>query len=182
MSGNIRPMLYAAPSLLLAAAVAAAHPVPAKPAPNEEQKRAAAAWVKDGIAWTNELTTYGEKLGRMLGPILDGKSGDAMRAELKKTKEALDARLASFKSRPSPAFAEMDTFRTTFLDYLAWENRIFVTLMGDLLKIAEDKQMTRAQKEEALMQTLRSTEAEENAWKAKIQSAMQAVQAVVARK
>jgi hypothetical protein len=175
-------MLYAAPSILLAAAIAAGQPIPAKQAPNEEQKSAAAAWVKDAIAWTNELTTYGEKLGRMLGPILDGKTGDPMRAELKKTKEALDAKLEYFKARPAPTFPEMKTFRATFLDYLAWENRIFVTLMGDLLKIAEDKQMKRAKKEEALMQTLRSTEADENAWKAKIQSSMQAVQAAVNRK
>jgi len=176
-------MLYVAPSILLAAAVAAAQPVPAKPAPNEEQKSAAAAWVKDGLAWTNELTSYGEKLGKMLPAIMEGKeTGDAMRAELKKTREALDAKLAYFKGRPSPSFAEMNAFRGTFLDYLAWENRIFVTLMSDLLKIAENKKMARAKKEEALMKTLRASESDENAWKAKIEASLQAVQAALARK
>jgi hypothetical protein len=176
-------MLYAAPSILLAAAVAAAQPVPVKPGPDQEQKNAAAAWVKDGLAWTNELTAHGEKLGKMLAPILDGKeNGDAMRAELKKSKEALDAKLEYFKGRPSPAFPEMKAFRTTFLDYLAWENRIFVTLMSDLLKIAEDKKMDRAKKEQVLMKRLRASESDENAWKAKIEASLQAVQAAVNRK
>jgi hypothetical protein len=172
-------MLYVAPSILLVAAVAAAQPVPAKPGPDEAQKRAAAAWLKDGIDWTNQLTTYGETLGKMLGPIIDGKSGDAMRAELKRTKAALDDKLAYFKGRPSPAFPEMNAFRTVFLDYLAWENRIFVTLMGDLLKIAEDRKKNRAQKEPALMQVLQSSDRDEQGWKAKISASMQALQAVV---
>jgi hypothetical protein len=126
-------MLYvAAPSILLAAAVAttSTHPVPTKRAPGDE-KSAAAAWVKDGMAWANELTGHFEKLGKMLDPILDGKqTGDAIRAEIKKTAEVLDAKLAYFIGRPSPAFAEMNAFRAVFLDYLVWENRILVSLMA----------------------------------------------------
>jgi hypothetical protein len=76
----------------------------------------------------------------------------------------------------------MKAFRTTFLDYLAWENRIFVTLMSDLLKIAEDKKMDRAKKEQVLMKRLRASESDENAWKAKIEASLQAVQAAVNRK
>jgi hypothetical protein len=176
-------MLYVAPSILLVAAVAATQPVPTKRGPDEEQKKAAATWVKDGIAWTNELTAHGERLGAMLAPIMDGKqTGGAMRAELKKTKDTLDAKRESFKARPYPAFAEMEAFRTTFLDYLAWENRILVTLMSDLLAIAEDKRLKPDKKEEALLLRLRSTESDENVWKAKIQSALQAVQTVLNRK
>lgn len=175
-------MLYVAPSILLAAAIAAAQPVPTMSAPDGEQKRAAAAWVQDGVAWTNQLTAYGENLGKMLPPILDGKPGNEMRTELKRTKAAVDAKLASFRARPSPAFAEMSAFRAVFLDYLAWENRTLVTLMGNLLKIAENQKMERAQREKALLETLRSTENDENAWKAKLAASMQAVQAAVNRK
>jgi hypothetical protein len=176
-------MLHSTASILLAAAVAATQPVPAKPPLDAAQKSAAAAWVNDGIAWTKELTSLGEKLGAMLVPILDGKqSGEAMRAEVKRTEAKLDAKLAYFKARPSPAFAEMNAFRTIFLDYLVWEGRIFVTLMNDLSKIAEDKKMTRDQKGPALMKTLRAQESDENAWKAKIEAAMNAVNTAISRK
>ena len=176
-------MLYVAPSILLAAAIAAAQPVPTQAAPDGEQKRAAAAWVQDGVAWTNQLTAYGENLGKMLPPILDGKPGNEMQIELKRTKAAVDAKLASFRARPSPVFAEMSAFRAVFRDdYLAWENRTVVTLMGDLLKIAENQKLARAKREKALLETLRSTENDENAWKAKLEASRQAVQAAVNRK
>ena len=176
-------MLHLAPSILLAAAVAAAQPVPAKPALDAEQKSAAEAWVKDGLAWTNELTSMGEKLGAMLPPVLDGKqSGAAMRAEIKRTGAKLDAKLDYFKARPSPTFAEMNAFRTIFLEYLAWEGRIFVTLMNDLSKIAEDKKINREKKADALLKTLHAQEGDENAWKAKIATSMKAVYAAINRK
>ena len=181
-SGNIGRMLYIASSIVLAVAVAAAQPVPTKRGPDEAQKRAADSWVKDGIAWTTELTAHGQKLGAMLPPILNGKqNGDAMRAELKRSAAVLDAKLEHFKARPSPAFAEMNAFRTTFLDYLAWENRVYVALMTDLLKIAEDKKLKREQKQEALLQTLRASESEENVWKSKIETAMKDVNGAINR-
>ncbi len=176
-------MLQSAASILLAAAVAATQPVPTKLPLDAAQKSAAEAWVKDGLAWTNELTSLGEKLGMMLAPILDGKqSGDAMRAEVKRTEAKLAAKLESFKARPSPSFAEMNAFRTIFLDYLVWEGRIFVTLMNDLARIAEDKKMKRDQKEPALMKTLRASESDENAWKAKIEAALKAVNTAISRR
>jgi hypothetical protein len=76
-------MLYVAPSILLAAAIAAAQPVPAKSAPDREEKRAAAAWLQGGVAWTNQLIAYGENLGKMLPPILDRKPGNEMRTDWK---------------------------------------------------------------------------------------------------
>jgi hypothetical protein len=176
-------MLHVAPSILLAAALAAAQPVPAKRALDAEQKSAADGWVKDAIAWTTALTSYGEKMGNMLPPVLDGKqNGNAMRAELKRTAVLLDDKLAYFKARPSPAFAEMAAFKTGFVDYLVWENRVYVALMSDLIKIAEDKKMKRDKKEAALLQTLRSQESEENAWKAKIEASMKAVYGAINRK
>lgn len=174
-------MLYVAPSILVAA-VAAAQPVPTTAAPDAEQKRAAAAWVQDGVTWTNQLTSYGEALGKMLPPILDGTSGNSMRAELKRTKATLDDKLESFKARPSPSFAEMKAFRAVFLDYLAWENRTLVKLMGDLLEIAENRKMKREKREAALLATLRSTESDENAWKAKLEASIRMVQGAVNRK
>jgi hypothetical protein len=174
-------MLHVA-SILLAAALAAAQPVPAKHALDAEQKIAADGWMKDALAWTKQLTSYGEKMGSMLPPVLDGKqNGNAMRAELKRTAVSLDVKLTYFKAHPSPAFAEMDAFKTCFVDYLVWENRVFVALMSDLIKIAEDKKMKRDKKEAALLQTLHAQESEENAWKAKIQTSMKAVNAAINR-
>ena len=176
-------MLHLAPSILLAAVVAAAQPVPAKRALDAEQKSAADAWVKDGVVWTNELQSLGEKVGRMLPLLLDGKlNGEAVRAEIKRAGAKMDARLDDFKARPSPAFAEMKAYRTLFLDYLVWEGRMFVTMMNDLSRIAEDKKVKREKRLEALLEIMHAQEGEENVWKAKLEAAKKTVYAAINRK
>ena len=62
------------------------------------------------------------------------------------------------------------------------EKRTLVTLRRDLLEFAENQKMERAKREKALLETLRSTEKNEHAWKAEIEAWLQAVQPAVNRK
>jgi hypothetical protein len=173
-------LLALAHAFLIVAAVDAAPPRAAPYALSEEDRRAADHYVKEGDAWTRELTSLGENLGNMLADVLDGKqTGKAVRAEIKRAASVVEGRLAYFKARPSPAFPEMVAFRTLFLDYIAWEGRTFVRAMNEMLKIAEDKKRARDARAEALLKAMRAAEAEERVWKAKFEPVQAAVYAAI---
>jgi hypothetical protein len=173
-------LLALAHAFLIVAAVDAAPSRAAPHALTEEDRRAADRYVKEGDAWTHELTSLGENLGNILADVLDGKqTGKAMRAEIKRAAAIVDARIAYFKARPSPAFPEMVAFRRLFIDYVAWEGRTFVKAMNDMLKIAEDKKRPRDARAEALLKAMRAADAEERVWKAKFEPVQAAVYAAI---
>jgi hypothetical protein len=122
----------------------------------EEDRRAADHYIKDGLDWTQELTSLGANLGNMLVDVLEEKqTGKVMRAEMKRVSTLIDDRLRYFRKRSSPAFTEMAAFRALFIDYLSWGAR------NDMLKIAEDKKRSREARGQALMKVMRAYEAEE---------------------
>jgi hypothetical protein len=179
-------VLSIAHALLIITAVDIGAPSPGAPllvaaSPITSPDRAAAdQFIKDGFAWTRELTTMGEKLGHMLVDVLDGKqTGAAVRAEIKRVSGVIAERLEQFKARPSPAFPEMVAFRTLFLDYLVWEGRVFGPMMNEALKIVEDKKQARDARADALIKKLQSFDAEEQPWKARLQTSMKSVYAAV---
>ena len=177
-------MLSIAHAFVILAAVETGARAPVATASISAADRAAAdQFIKDGFAWTRELTTMGEKLGHMLVDVLDGKqTGAGVRAEIKRVSGVIDERLAQFKARPSPAFPEMVAFRTLFLDYLAWEGRVFGPMMNEGLKIVDDKKQARDARADALIKKLQSFDAEEQPWKARLQTSMKSVYAAVNRK
>ena len=181
-------MLTLAHAFLIVAAVDAGPPraAPDAGAPyalNEDDRRAADHYVKEGLEWTQELTSIGETLGNTLADIIEGKqNGKAMRAEIKRVSALVDDRLAYFRARTAPGFPEMVAFRTLFVDYLAWERRSFIKMMDDALKIAESKKQSREQKGEALMKVARAYDGEERVWKAKFDPVRAAVYAAINRK
>jgi len=149
----------------------------------EEDRRAADHYVKEGLDWTQELTSLGANLGNMLVDVLEDKqTGKVMRVEIKRVSALIDDRLRYFKKRPSPAFAEMAAFRALFVDYLAWGARTFIPMMNDMLKVAEDKKRGRNAQGQALMKVMRAYEAEERTWKAKFDLVQAAVYEAINRK
>jgi hypothetical protein len=165
--------------LIVAAVDAGAAPY----ALSEDDRRAADHYVKEGLEWTKELTSIGERLGNTLADVIEGKqNGKAMRAEIKRVSALVDDRLAYFRARTAPGFAEMSAFRALFVEYLAWERRSFIGMMGDALKIAESKNRSREQKGDALLKVVRAYDAEERVWKAKFEPAQAAVYAAINRK
>jgi hypothetical protein len=179
-------VLAIAHALLIFAAVDPGVGAPARAATTTvtaADRAAADQFIKDGFAWTRELTSMGEKLGNMLVQVLDGKqSGDAVRAEIKRVSGVIDQRLAQFKARPSPAFPQMVAFRAQFLDYLAWEGRVFGPMIGEGLEIVENRKQTRDARADALIKKLQSFDAEEQPWKARLQTSMKDVYAAINRK
>jgi hypothetical protein len=174
-------VLTVAHALLILAAVDTSTPSPVAAAPITAPDRAAAdQFVKDGFAWTRELTTMGEKLGHMLIDVLDGKqTGAGVRAEIKRVSGVIDERLTQFKARPTPAFPEMVSFRALFLDYLAWEGRVFGPMMNEALKIVDDKKQPRDARADALIKKLQGFDAEEQPWKTRLQTSMKSVYAAI---
>lgn len=174
-------MLTTAHALLILAAFDTSAPSPVATAPLTAADRAAAdQFIKDGFAWTRELTTMGEALGHMLVDVLDGKqTGDAVRAEIKRVSGVIDERLAQFKGRASPGFAEMVAFRALFLDYLAWEGRVFGPMMNEALTIVENKKQPRDARADALIKKLQGFDKEEQPWKTRLQASMKSVYAAV---
>ena len=181
-------MLALAHAFLIVAAVdaGAARAAPPDAAPyalSEDDRRAADHYVKEGLEWTKELTSIGERLGNTLADVIEGKqNGKAMRAEIKRVSALVDDRLAYFRARTAPGFAEMSAFRALFVEYLAWERRSFIRMMGDALKIAESRDRSREQKGDALLKVVRAYDAEERVWKAKFDPAQAAVYAAINRK
>jgi hypothetical protein len=181
-------LLALAHAFLIVAAVdagpaRAAPPDAAPSALSEDDRLAADHYVKEGLAWTKELTSIGETLGNTLADVIEGKqNGKAMRAEIKRVSALVDDRLAYFRARAAPGFPEMSTFRTLFIEYLAWERRSFIKLMGDALKIAESKNQSREQKGDALLKVVRAYDAEERVWKAKFDPVQAAVYTAISRK
>jgi len=168
-------------AFLIVAAVAPAGTNP--PALSEEDRRAADHYVKEGHAWTQELTSLGENLGNMLMNVVDGKqNGEATRAEIKRVAALGAIRVAHFKATPSPGFPEMVAYRALFLDYLAWEQRSFRPMMNEALKIAEDKKRTRSEKGPAILASVRAYDRDEQVWKAKFEPVIKAVYAAINRK
>jgi hypothetical protein len=175
--------VFALALLIVAAADAGAPRANPSYVLGEDDRRAADHYVKEGLEWTQELTSHGETLGNMLADVIEGKqTGAAMRAEIKRVKVVVDDRLAYFKARPSPRFPEMVAFRALFIDYLAWEGRTFVRMMNEMATIAEDKKRTREAKGDALLKAMRAYDVEERAWKAKFEPAQAAVYAAINRK
>jgi hypothetical protein len=169
--------------LILAAVDAGAAARAATSAPTAADRAAADQFIKDGFAWTRELTSMGEKLGNMLVQVLDGKqTGDEVRAEIKRVSGVIDQRLTQFKARPSPTFPEMVAFRALFLDYLAWEGKVFGPMIGEGLEIVENKKQPRAVRADTLIKKLQGFDEEEKPWKARLQTSMKDVYAAINRK
>ena len=147
-------MLHVAPAVLIAAAVTATQPVPARPPISDEERRTAQLYLTESVAMTRQLGDRAKRLGGMLAALLQGqaKNGNPIRAELKAALSFVDQKTAYFKTKPAPKFSEMSKFRTVFLDYLGFERQFLVTWIGDSLKVLEDPKLGRDEKKRLLIQ------------------------------
>jgi hypothetical protein len=155
----------------------------AVPTPTPDQKQAADAWVKDAYAWADRLTKLGESLGTTLNNVFDGTQTTAgLKLKLKVATGEMDEKASAFGARPAPTFEEMSAFKAAFLDYLAWERKMMVAWVTDAIRIADDRKLKPEEKAKAASDSLHAQGKDEDARKAKIESAMKAVYAALNRK
>ena len=177
-------MLGLAPSILIAAAVAAAQPVPVKRRLTDDEKRAAEAYVKDAYAWIDDVSARCTRIGHMLSDVMHARAsnGDATRAEIKSLQALFDIRSHPFDAAPSPRFAEMITFRRLYLDFVAMQRPFVESGSLAAVAMAEDRRLPEDERVRKVLAFLREHDFDGQAWTAKLDAARKAVEAALKRR
>ena len=132
------------------------------------------SFVTEWYAWSQELTEDGKILGEMIMDTVNGTPVSHLHFEatLSDFKNKVTMKATEYERMSLPNIAELQACRTIAVDYLRWQATDPVSSMRQVMKLANDANLSQDAKKNKIIQILIKGDEQERLWKDKMDAAV----------
>ena len=152
-----------------------------KSAERKAQVEASISFANEWGEWSQQLTSDGEKLGAMLGEVLNGGAMDREQFEgkLAEFEQKVDDKMEAYRSQEFPDVPELTAYRDLVLEYLEFEKTVPVVAIRRIMDVAADPNMSDIMKQQEIVKALGPVEQAETEWKDRLDTSVKELEAWV---